>query len=403
MEKTAHFPDSRPSAESKQLARRILWILAASAIVLAILACLGIFQRHANTEKLRAAAAAAEQHVMVVSPTTTPTVINLVLPGRTEAYTEAPIFAQTNGYLRKWYFDIGSTVKEGDTLCEIDTPTIDQQLAQAQAQLGESQAALKLAQTTYGRQQALRERNVISQQDFDDATSDLQTKQASVTADTANVNNLKAQQAFNVVRAPFDGIVSARNTDIGALVKSGSDTPLFVVSKVSPLRVYVQVPETMAALVKPGTKAELTFDTYPGRKFPAEVVATAGAIDDSSRTLLTQLTVPNDDKELFPGAYTQVHLRLDNKTPSLSVPANVLLFRSEGAAVGLVDANGKVDIRNIKIGRDLGNTLEIVSGLAPEDRVIVNPPDSLNAGDQVVVTGTEAPMEKKSKGQGPGA
>lgn len=391
MEDTADKSTSPDHGASARTSKRALWILAAGALILAVLGGAGILQRQSATNELRKTAEAAEQHVIVTHPSTSPTATKLVLPGQTEAYTQAPIFAQTNGYLSKWYFDIGARVKQGDVLGMIETPTVDQQLAQAQAQLAESQAALKLAQATYARQQALLAKTVISQQDFDDATSNLQTQQSSVTAGIANVNNLKAQQAFNILRAPFDGILSARNTDIGALVKSDDDTPLFVVSKISPLRIYVQVPESLAAQVKKGTKADLTFDTFPGRKFPAEVVATAGVIDASSRTLLTQLSVPNDNEELFPGAYTQVHLLLENPNPSLSVPANVLLFRSEGAAVGVVDASGKVEIRNIKIGRDFGNTLEILGGLNPTDQIIVNPPDSLNAGD--VVKTTEAPAE----------
>lgn len=381
MEKT----DPSDSPKETPPSRRAVWILLALVLLLAAVALIGITQRHARTEKLRATAAAVEQHVNVVRPTAAPASVNLVLPGQTQAFTEAPIFAQTNGYLKKWYFDIGAHVKKGDILAEIDTPTVDQQLAQAEGQLAESQAMLVLAQATYTRQQTLLKRDVISQQDFDDATSDLQSKKAAVVADTANVDNLKALQAFKILHAPFDGIVSARNTDIGDLVKTDSTIPLFVVSKISPLRVYIQVPQTLAALVKKGTQADLTFDTFPARTFPAEVTATSGAIDETSRTLLTELSVPNANGELFPGAYTRVHLHLDNSTPSLTVPANVLLFRSEGPAIGVVDANGKVEIRPVKIGRDLGNTLEILQGLTPDDQLIVNPPDSLATGDQVKI------------------
>lgn len=384
MENVAN-PPIEPAVPAGKL-RRTFKVLAAGAVILFVLAAIGIFRRHAKTQELRAVADAAEQHVTIIHPEMSPGVVNLVLPGQTEAFTQAPIYAQTNGYLKKWYFDIGARVKAGDVLAEIDTPTVDQQLAQAEAQLAESQASLKLAESTYARQQALVKRNVISQQDFDDATSDLQTRQSNVNAEAANVKQLRAQQDFKILRAPFDGVVSARNTDIGALIRSGSDTPLFVVSQMAPLRVYIQVPEAMAALVKNGTKANLTFDTFPGRDFPAEVVANAGAIDKTSRTLLVQLAVPNANEELFPGAYTQVHLRLENPNPTLRVPANVLLFRAEGAAVGVVDAQGRVEIRNIKIGRDFGNHLEVVQGISASDQVIINPPDSLLSGDQVKVT-----------------
>jgi RND family efflux transporter MFP subunit len=359
------------------------WILGIFLAVLAVLAVVGIASRHANTSELQKRADSYERHVSVVKPEVAPSVVHLVLPGQTQAFTQAPIFAQTNGYLKQWFFDIGAKVKKGDVLAEIDTPTVDQQLAQTRAQLSESEAALKLAQATYNRQAALLKRNVISAQDFDDATSDLQTKQSSVTAQQANVAQLQAQQNFNVIRAPFDGIVSARNTDIGALINSSTQEPLFVVSQVSPLRIYVQVPENLAALVKPGTTADLTFDTYPGRKFPAKVVATAGAIDETSRTLLTQLSAPNDQGELYPGSYTRVHLNIENSMPAITIPANTLLFRSEGAAVGVVGADGKVKIQPIKIGRDLGNSLEVTSGLQADDQVIVNPSDSLSTGDEV--------------------
>lgn len=377
------------------------WIIGIFLAILAVLAVVGIASRHANTNELREKADSYEQHVSVVKPEISPSVVNLVLPGQTQAFTQAPIFAQTNGYLRQWFFDIGAKVKKGDILAEIDTPTVDQQLAQTRAQLAESEAALKLAQATYNRQAALLKRNVISAQDFDDATSDLQTKQSSVTAEQANVAQLQAQQNFNVLRAPFDGIVSERNTDIGALINSSTQAPLFVVSQISPLRIYVQVPESLAAMVKPGTAADLTFDTFPGRKFPAKVVATAGAIDTTSRTLLTQLAAPNDQGELFPGSYTRVHLHLENSTPSITIPANALLFRSEGPAVGVVAQDGTVDVRKIKIGRDLGNALEITGGLDANDQIIVNPSDSLSTGDHVkakpLASPSPAPQAPKDK------
>ncbi len=276
------------------------WIIGIFLAILAVLAVVGIASRHANTNELREKADSYEQHVSVVKPEISPSVVNLVLPGQTQAFTQAPIFAQTNGYLRQWFFDIGAKVKKGDILAEIDTPTVDQQLAQTRAQLAESEAALKLAQATYNRQAALLKRNVISAQDFDDATSDLQTKQSSVTAEQANVAQLQAQQNFNVLRAPFDGIVSERNTDIGALINSSTQAPLFVVSQISPLRIYVQVPG------EPRRHGEARHCCRPDvrylsrRKFPAKVVATAGAIDTTSRTLLTQLAAPNDQGELFP-------------------------------------------------------------------------------------------------------
>jgi len=272
----------------------------------------------------------------------------------------------------------------GDILAEIDTPALDKQLAQTKAALQESQAALWLSQATYNRGLDLVSKKVISQQDFDVQAGDLHVKQATVVADEANVGQLQALEAFKILHAPFDGMVTARNIDIGALVSTNSSSPLFIVSQVAPLRVYVNVPESLAASIKAGVKANLRFDTFPGTQFPAEVVATAGAIDPTTRTLLTQLEIPNTDEKLFPGAYTTVHFELQSSLQSLLVPENVLLFRGEGPAVGIVGSDGKVSIRKIKIDRDLGDTLQ-VQGLSEGDQIIVNPSDSLADGDAVQV------------------
>ena len=325
-----------------------------------------------------------EHFVEIVRPEKVPSTVTLNLPGETEAYTQAPIHAQVNGYLKKWYSDIGAKVKMGDILAEIETPALDQQLAQAKANLQQSQAALWVSQTTYSRQADLLSKKVISQQDFDNQSGDLQAKQATVTAEQANLGQLEAMEAFKVLRAPFDGTVTARNTDIGALINAGSGNPLFIISQVTPLRVYVNVPESLAASVRAGTKANLTFSSFPSADFPAEVVATAGAIDPTTRTLLTQLAVPNSDGKLFPGAYTNVHFQLESDSQSLLVPENVLLFREEGPAVGVVGPEGKVSIREIKINRDLGNTLQ-VQGLSESDQLIVNPSDSLADNDLVEI------------------
>jgi RND family efflux transporter MFP subunit len=322
-----------------------------------------------------------------------PANISINLPGQAQAYTQAPVYAQTSGYLKKWYFDIGSRVKEGDVLAEIDTPQIDQQLNQAKATLKQAQAALDLSRVTYQRDQDLLQRKVIAQQDFDTATSDLGVKQSTVNADEAAVLSLQALEDFKLVKAPFDGIVTARNTDIGALINSGSGNALFVVAQVKPLRVYVSVPESMAQDVTVGADAELTFNEFPGRTFSGKIVRTAGAIDPNSRTLLTEVNVANDDGELFPGAYTQVHLITGGQNRSLLVPANTLLFRSEGTTVGIVNQDNTVELKKIKIGRDLGTQLEITQGLNPDDRVILNPSDSLASGQRVKVR--PSPDQKK--------
>jgi RND family efflux transporter MFP subunit len=365
--------------------RRIgLWLLLAAACLVAA-ALIGLVARQVQFKKLQQTTSAlSEQFVAIVRPEKVPAKVTLNLPGQTQAYTQAPIFAQVNGYLKKWYTDIGAKVKMGDILAEIDTPALDQQLAQTKAALQESQAALWLSQATYNRGLDLVSKKVISQQDFDVQAGDLHVKQATVVADEANVGQLQALEAFKILHAPFDGMVTARNIDIGALVSTNSSTPLFIVSKVAPLRVYVNVPESLAASIKAGVKANLRFDTFPGTQFPAEVVATAGAIDPTTRTLLTQLEIPNTDEKLFPGAYTTVHFELQSSLQSLLVPENVLLFRGEGPAVGIVGSDGKVSIRKIKIDRDLGDTLQ-VQGLSEGDQIIVNPSDSLADGDPVQV------------------
>jgi RND family efflux transporter MFP subunit len=308
-----------------------------------------------------------------------------VLPGQTQAYTDAPIFAQTSGYLKKWYFDIGAKVKAGDVLAEIDTPEVDQELAQAQAQIKVAQSALDLAEVTYRRSQNLFNRKVIAVQDFDTAADTYRENQAMVMADQANINQLEALEAFKIVRAPFNGIVTARNTDIGDYIASGSGSQLFRMQQISPLRVYVNVPQDFADLVKIGTEGALALDEFPGREFLGRVTSTARAIDPTSRTLLTELQIPNEAGELFPGAYTLLTLRVTDKSGILIIPSNALLFRSEGPAVGLVGPNGKVEIRKIAINLNLGDKLEVSQGLSETDQVIVNPSDSLANGMTVKI------------------
>jgi RND family efflux transporter MFP subunit len=352
------------------------------------LAAFGILSRQATTRRLEQATLGSDTPVVSITlPQQAPAVVHIALPGETQAFTQSPIYAQANGYLKKWYFDIGAHVKSGETLADIDTPALDQQLAQAQATLKQAQAALWLSKSTYDRYAELLSKKVISAQDLDNKTGDYQENQAAVATDEANLRQIQALTAFKTVKAPFDGIVSARNTDIGSLISSNSATPLFTMARIDPLRVYVNIPQTLASSVKVGTKAEITFDTFPGRKFPAEVVSTAGAIDPTTRTLLTQLSLQNHDGELLPGSYATVNLELQSGVASLILPSNVLLFRSEGAAVGVVGADDKVEIRKIKIGRDLGNRLEIVDGLHLTDHVILNPSDSLANGEVVRIAG----------------
>jgi RND family efflux transporter MFP subunit len=346
----------------------------------------GVYSRNAWTlEVQQLTDKAARTIVQVVHPTKAIKAISLQLPGQTMPYTDAPIFAQTSGYLKKWYFDIGAEVKAGAVLAEIDTPQVDAQLAQAQAQLKVVQATRDLSKVTYQRFQDLFQRNVIAAQDFDTAADNYGQDQGTVIADQANVNRLEALEAFKIVRAPFDGIVTARNTDIGAFIPLGSGTQLFRMARISPLRVYVDVPEPFTEFVKIGAEADLTVGQVAGRKYEARVVGTAGAINPTAKRLLTELEVPNKTGQLFPGAYVQVALKIEGDKGDLTVPAGTLLFTSGKPAVGVVHPNGTVEIRKITINRDLGSTLEISRGLSESDQVITNPPPGLEDGAVVII------------------
>jgi RND family efflux transporter MFP subunit len=354
--------------------------LAGGALFIAI-AVMGIYSRTTlQTGLQQRSNEAAQLVVSVIHPEKASATIPLQLPGQTRAFIEAPIFAQTTGYLKKWYFDIGAKVKAGDVLAEIDTPQVDQQYNQARAQLKVAEAARDLAQVTLKRDQDLYNRRVIAAQDFDTAADTYRQSQATVNVDQASVSALQALEDFKIVRAPFDGIVTERDTDIGAYVPSGSGVQLFRMAQTSPLRVYINVPQTFARFVKERTQADLTLNELPDRKFPAHVTNTAGAIDPTSRTLLTELEVPNETGELLPGAYAQINLKLQGDTGFVTVPSNVLLFRSEGTAVGIVHPDGKVEIRKVVINRDLGDKLQISQGLSEPDQVILNPSDGLIDG-----------------------
>jgi RND family efflux transporter MFP subunit len=283
-------------------------------------------------------------------------------------------------------------IKANDILAEIDTPEVDQELAQAKAQLQVAQSALKLSQVTYQRNQDLFNRQVIAPQDLDTAADTFYENQATVVADEANIDRLNALEAFKLVRAPFDGIVTARDTDIGAYVAAGSGTQLFRVARTSPLRIYVNLPQEFAQLVKIGIAGDLTVPEFPGRTFPAQVTNAAGAVDPISRSLQTELQIPNETGELLPGAYAQVRLRLNGDRGLVTIPSNAWLFRRDGATVGVVHSDGKVEIRKVTIHLNLGNQLEISQGLSASDQVIVNPSDGLANGMKVSVIGPNQPL-----------
>jgi RND family efflux transporter MFP subunit len=375
--------------------KRFLFLAVAAILIIA----LGFLERQVRFPKTRAAPPVSHEPTMgvsVVYPKKVPKTIPLELPGHTRAYTDAPIFAQTSGYLKAWYFDIGAKAKAGQVLADIDTPEVDQELAQAQAQLKVAQAALELARVTFQRQQDLFNQKVISAEEHDIAADTYHENQATLVADQASVDRLEALEAFKVIRAPFDGIVTARDIDIGDYVAAGSGNQLFREARLSPLRVYIRVPQAFTPLVKPGAEADLRLNEFPGRTFQARVTNTAVAIDPVSRAMLVELQYPNESGELLPGAYAQVTLKLTGETGLYTLPANAMLFRAEGAAVGVVQPDGKVEIRKISITLNDGNTLQIAGGLSETDQVIVNPADGLADGMRVKALVPKQPASAQS-------
>jgi RND family efflux transporter MFP subunit len=376
------------------------WLLAGLAAAVATLGAViytGIHERaHAATNLGIRTERAAVPTVNVVLPTPGSVSQEIVLPGNTEPFNDTPIYARTNGYLKRWYVDIGAHVSEGQLLAEIDTPEIDQQLEQARADLKNAQANEQLAQITATRWQNLLKSNSVSKQETDQAVQDLSARQASVDSMAANVHRLEELQSFEKVYAPFAGVITARNTDIGALINAGAGgvpQELFHMAAVNKLRVYVAVPEIDSQAAQNGAKAALTFDEYPGESFQGTIVRDSDSIDLASRTLNVEVDIENAQGRIKTGAYALVHLKLPQAThataQSLTVPANTLLFRSEGLRVGLV-RDGRAELVPITIGRDFGSTVEVVAGLQPTDRVIVNPSDSLTSGNPVQVSTPQA-------------
>ena len=311
----------------------------------------------------------------------------VVLPGSTQAFVDSPIYARTSGYLKRWYFDIGARVKQGDLLAEIDTPEIDQQLRQSRADLDTANANQDLAQTTADRWQFLLTSGSVSKQETDQAVSNLRAQKAAVESNSANVHRLEDLQSFEKVYAPFDGVITVRSTDIGALINAGAGTPaqeLFHMASIARLRLFVAVPEVYSRAAQNGARASLTLDEFPGETFTGTLVRNSNSIDPASRTLNTEVEVDNPTGRLLPGAYVSVHLKLPEVVRSVTIPANALLFRSEGLRVGAV-RNGQAVLVPITIGRDFGSTVEVVSGLNRSESVILNPSDSLVSGTRVRV------------------
>jgi RND family efflux transporter MFP subunit len=307
----------------------------------------------------------------------------IVLPGTIQPYAEASIYARTNGYLKRWQVDIGSHVRAGELLAEIDTPEIDQQLEQARADLATAAANAKLAQSTADRYRELIKTDSVAQQDVDNANGNLEAKQATVSSARFNVKRLEDLQSFKRLEAPFDGIVTARNVDVGALVGSNGGKELFHVAATNKLRVFVNVPQVYSRAARQGLSADLTLKEFEGRRFAGTLARTAQAIDVASRTLLTEVDVDNVKGELLPGAYADVHLKLPSSVPTLRIPATAVIFKAEGVQIATADPSGRVTIVPVTIGRDFGASVEIVGGLKGDEQIILNPPDALATGQIV--------------------
>jgi RND family efflux transporter MFP subunit len=392
-----------PSKEPRLSVGTWIGMIVVAAIIGAVVT-FGIMARRGHERALeKETAETAVPSVNVVYPGPSTISSEIALPGNTQAFMDTPIYSRTNGYLKSWYFDIGAHVRKGQLMADIETPEVDQQLQVAQADLKSAQANLDLANTTSTRYQNLLKTNSVSKQETDVAMSDAAAKKAAVDASMANVRRLEQLQSFEKVYAPFDGIVTARNTDVGRLISAGQNTmaqELFHLAAIGKLRVFVAVPEAYSTAIKVGGKAALTLDEYPGRTFEGTIARNSNAIDQATRTLNVEVDVDNPKAELLPGAYVFVHFKVPQHASGLSIPSNTLLFRSEGLRVGVVRDN-RVELVPVKIGKDSGATVEIASGLTPNDAVILDPSDSLATGQQVQVANRvhqSAPGTPKKEG-----
>jgi RND family efflux transporter MFP subunit len=390
-----------PTEQSRPVPRRTLGIVGVLVgIALVVVVITGIRAREEADIQLRdwtddqavPTVAVTAPDAKVVNPT-------IDLPGRLEAYYRAPIFARVSGYLKSWSADIGARVKAGQVIAEIEAPDLDQQLMQAKADLASAEASAKLSEATLNRRKTLIASNFVSMQEIDERTADLSNKNGTVKADQANVERLEALAGYKKITVPFDGIVTARDTDVGALINAGggSGPAMFVISDTSKLRVYVNVPQNYVPSIKIGAKAIITVPEYPNRTFEATVEASAQAVDVASGTTRMQLGLGNAAGELMPGGYANVRLHLQNDTTPLSIPASALIFNQNGLRVATVSSDDKIRFKEVKISRDLGRTIELSSGLSSDDRVVVTPPDGIADGDQVRVAGAAAKAKLPEK------
>ncbi|MGC1361414.1 MAG: efflux RND transporter periplasmic adaptor subunit [Silvibacterium sp.] len=394
---TEHSPTQNSGEEKPPISgRKALLLLFAVLVVAVLIAVLGIVPRVRARSKLQQQTnALAAPNVVVEKPQMGAPSQEIVLPGNIQAYTDSGIYARTDGYLKQWYFDIGARVQKGQLLAVIESPEVDQQLTQAKADLATAQANAGYAKSQAARYQDLLKSNAVATQDADNFTTQAASTSTQVNSAIANVQRLEQLTGFEKVYAPFDGTITARNVDIGTLINSGTALELFHLSQENVLRVYVNVPQIDSVACVPGVGATLTLAEFPGKSFAGKIVRTAKAIDPASRTLLVEVDVKNATGELYPGAYAQVHFKLNDTRHTLILPVSTLIFRSEGLRVGIVENNNKAKLVPITIGRDDGKTVEVVEGLQPDDEVIQSPPDSLIDGETVSVERAQQKNQQK--------
>jgi RND family efflux transporter MFP subunit len=390
--------DDSELLKRRQILRRTRWVALAVLLLLALGAGRTMLSRIANAKALETGAAEqARQYVKTTLPTVGAAGQTLALPGTLQGQVQAPISARASGYLKRWTKDIGARVDKGELLAEIETPEIAEQLSQAVAARQQSAATLALADSTVERWESLRKKDVVSQQELDERRSGVVQARANVAAAEANVQRLRELDAFKRVTAPFAGVITKRSVDVGDLIDAGSNgggRALFVLTQTDPLRVYVNVPQTYSQMIKTGQGVVVTQAELRGQRFKGTVARTAGAIDTATRTMQVEIALPNPSGVLLPGAYVQVALPMAASTV-LRVPTNTLLFRADGSRVALVDAAGRVHLRQVQIGRNLGEQTELLDGIGPTDRLVLNPTDSLADGDVVVLAAAASASQAK--------
>jgi RND family efflux transporter MFP subunit len=403
MAKADHTPETTPPPSSRSLRRFALIAVTAAVVIAAV----GILERRGHEAQVKQwTQEQAVPTVALISPERGASTQHVVLPGTVQAWNEAPIYARVNGYLKGWYFDYGAQVKKGTVLAEIDTPDLDAQLAAVQAKLNSARAVVKVreaerdfAESTYDRWRDSPKGVVSAQEqqskqaDYNSALARVNSAKAEVAADQGEVDRVNAMESYKKIVAPFDGVVTARETDVGALINAGSGgngPELFRVADVHKMRIYVQVPQQMSAGIQPGMSAELRLPQFPDKTFHATVATTSSAINLSARTLLVELHAENSEDQLQPGAYTQVTFELPSNPDIVHVPTSALIFRERGTEIAVVEPDDKVKLKPVTLGRNLGTEVEILSGLSPSDRVINSPPDSLGAGDKVRIAGQQS-------------